>query len=127
MPRLKWLLVAVLAAVGGAAGAETPPPNASYFADCLSSAASGRSYDRDGRYLRFACYGDVAKAFFEALGRRPLDAAYEELSPTVVRRFTEKPVKDKIGLDYCRRSSTESPASEYGCVLTFPAGAFLDH
>lgn len=101
MPRLKWLLMAVLAGVCGAAVAETPPPNASYFADCLSSAAAGRSFDRDGRYLRFACYGDVAEAFFEALGHRPPDVAYEEHSPTVVRRFTDKPVKDTIGLDYC--------------------------
>jgi len=103
------------------------PPNAVFFADCLATAATARSFDRDGRYLRFACYGTTAQTFYEALGRRPPESAYEEQHDGAVFRFTEKPVKDTIGLDYCRRSPTASPAKAFSCVLIYPAGAFLDH
>jgi len=109
-----------------AAHAESAPPNAAFFADCLADSATAKSYDRDGRYLRFTCQGKTAQAFFEALGRRSPDVAYEEARGQEVLRFTEKPVKDTSGLDYCRRSSGPSASEEFSCVLIYPAGAFLD-
>lgn len=125
---MRTVLIAGLALLfqSTSALAEPAPPNAGFFADCLATAAIARSFDRDGRYLRFACYGPTAKAFYEALGRRPPEVAYEEQHDGAVFRFTEKPVKNPIRLDYCRLSDTALPAQAFSCVLIYPAGAFLD-
>ncbi|MBA3810817.1 MAG: hypothetical protein H0X27_04060 [Caulobacteraceae bacterium] len=125
---MRTLLVGGLLAVvsRGPALAEPAPPNAAYFADCFAGSAAARTFDRDGRYLRFACHGETARVFFEALGRGPPGAAYEERHDGALFRFTEKPVKNTIGLDYCRRSPAGEGAEEYACVLIYPAGAFLD-
>ena len=126
---MRTVLIAGLALLiqSPSALADPAPPNAVFFADCLATAATARSFDRNGRYLRFACYGTTAKTVYEALGRRPPELAYEEQHAGAVFRFTEKPMKNTIGLDYCRWSGAALPAQAFSCVLIYPAGAFLDH
>ena len=100
--------------------------NAQLFAACFADAAATRSYQRQGRYLLFTCRGAAAQSFFDRLGERAPDVAYEETRPDGVYRFTQRPKKDTTGLDYCRQTPPAAPSSETICVLTFPAGTFLD-
>ena len=103
------------------------PPNAELFAGCFAAAAAAHSYVRDGRYLLFTCNGPAAQAFFDHLADRPPGKGYEETRPDGLHRFTERPKKDTSGLDECWRLAAPAAGQpEFGCTLTFPAGAFLD-
>ena len=103
--RMVLCLLCFVAAISDAAVfADPAPANANYYAECLSASPHAKSFDRDGRYLRFACYGDGARAFFDALGRRAADVAYEETRNGDVFRFTERPKENVFGLDYCREA-----------------------
>ena len=101
------------------------PPHADLYLACIAQAASVRSVMRDGRYLILSCAGEPAHNFFDALGARPPKVAYEETRPTGVFRFTERPRKDTVGLDFCSRDLAQ-PEAGYACTLTFPVGSFLD-
>lgn len=102
-------------------------PNARYFANCLSDSAAHSTYDRDDRYIRFACYGTVAKAFYDALGQRAPGKTYEVVQADRRWRYTEIPKEDTFGLDGCWQSIVSASGEEpYGCMLLYPAGAFLD-
>lgn len=124
-------LVTGLLATNAASGAEPSRApestnNAPLFAACFGDAAATSSYVRQGRYLLFTCRGAAAQVFYDRLGRRAPDVAYEETRPDGVYRFTERPKKDTTGLDYCRQAPSGAPPVETLCVLTFPAGTFLD-
>ena len=125
---IRTIALALVGSILGfsSATAADAPPNATYFADCLANAANAKSYDRDGRYLHFSCHGNIAKAFFDALGRRAPEDAYEETHDATLYRFTEKPDKDITGLDYCRGPEANGTQTDYICTLIYPAGSFLD-
>lgn len=102
-------------------------PNAHFYLDCMANAAAHSTYDRDAGYLRLGCYGAPARTFFEALGARPSGKTYDTTQDGKHWRFTQIPKKDLYGLDGCWQ--VVAPASgepEFGCLLIYPAGPFLD-
>ena len=130
------LTATLLAAAGLIAGLASPasavdaqpvpaPKNARLYADCLADAAATDSIQRQGRYLLFTCKGAAAERFFDQLGARQPDVAYEETRADGLYRFTERPKKDTAGLDYCRRQAPEAGGGS-SCVLIYPAGSFID-
>ena len=102
-------------------------PNAHFYTDCMADAAAHSTYDRDARYLRLGCYGAPAKAFFEALGARPPGKTFDTTQGGKHWRFTQIPEKNLYGLDGCWQVVAPSPGeAEFGCLLIYPAGSFLD-
>lgn len=138
--RLLLALLLALAAPAPAA-AQGPPPHARLYAACFADAAARETYAvpatgyaASRRYLELTCQGDPARALFEALATRPPAKRHEETKAVAgaaepaVTRFTEKPVKDTQGIDWCTRTPPATPDGQaaYACTLIYPAGSFLN-
>ncbi len=102
------------------------PANAKFYADCLADSIASKSYDRNGAYLRFTCYGAAAQAFYEALGPWSGPKGWERTTGGMSYRFTAEVKKEDSGsgVDRCWQAPAGNPA--YGCLLVFPAGKFID-
>jgi hypothetical protein len=102
------------------------PANARFYADCFADSTANKSYDRNGAYLRFTCYGAAAQAFYEALGPWSGPKGWERTVDGMTYRFTAAVKKDDSGsgVDRCWHAPAGNPV--YGCLLVFPAGKFID-
>lgn len=103
------------------------PPNARYYADCISqSAATGdfrRASDGGGdELILFTCTGAPARAFYDALGpwSARLGSAFDYQGRGY--RSTAKVVANMFGVDSCSAAA----GADHRCVITFNAGDFLD-
>ena len=103
------------------------PPNARYYADCISqSAATGdfrRASDGGGdELILFTCTGAPARAFYDALG--PWSARIGSAFDHDGRRYrsTAKVEANMFGVDSCSAVA----GADHRCVITFNAGDFLD-
>lgn len=140
---MRLLLAAALAlAIAAPAAAQSlPPPHARLYAACFADAAARETYAvpaagyaASRRYLELTCQGDPARALFEALATRPPARRHEETrvlpgaAEPAVTRFTEKPVKDTQGIDWCTRTPPAAADGQaaYACTLIYPAGSFLN-
>jgi hypothetical protein len=97
---------------------------AAFFEACIADSGARHATLRDGAYLHFVCAGAPARAFYERLGRLAPDKTFVETREARTWRYTTKPKKDTVGLDFCveDRSAAE-PA--YSCTLIYPAGPIL--
>jgi len=122
---MKFLLLAGALLVLGwrPAGASNLPSNAAFYTECLKAALQSQAIDRDGPYLRFACYGETAEWFYNALGRRDADVLREKDYSGDTIRFAEF-TDTATGGTYCRRSTHS--AQQYACSVSVRAGSFLD-
>ncbi|HEX3653507.1 MAG TPA: hypothetical protein VHU18_11865 [Rhizomicrobium sp.] len=81
------------------AGASNLPSNATFYTECLKSALQSQAVDRDGTFLRFACYGETAEWFYNALGRRDVDVQQKRIIPVThsdSRRLWIRPQEERI-------------------------------
>lgn len=110
----------------GSVTAASTPPNAVYFTKCLEAALQTKAVSRSGPMLQFACYGETAEWFFNALGRRDPDALTEKNYGGDIYRFVDRMDSGAPNVNYCRRAAKAAPEQQYACLLFFPAGSFLD-
>jgi hypothetical protein len=97
------------------------PAQARYYADCLAAAVRVQSFDRENNTLRFHCSGSEAQRFYDGLDSwsRAHDSQLSDAGRTL--RFTQRPVQDVSGLDFCWRTD----AGAYGCTIVLNVGEFL--
>ncbi|WP_395647972.1 hypothetical protein [Terricaulis sp.] len=116
---------APLAPAGPPSLAITPgqpaPPQARFYAGCISQATQSSSYDREQDLLRFHCSGELAHAFFDALGPYSAAAQSEMQGDGRTWRFTARLQQNPTGADYCWRDA----ANGYGCTVVLNVGEFL--
>lgn len=110
----------------GFAMAASAPANAVYFTKCLDTALQTKAVSRNGSVLQFACYGETAEWFFNALGRRDPDVISEKNYGGDIYRFVDHVEGTPANVNYCRRTEKAAPDQQYACSLFFPAGSFLD-
>jgi hypothetical protein len=104
------------------AAGQPAPPQARFYADCITQAAAGRTYDREGSTLRFRCSGGPAQAFYEGLAGWSAKAGSERTGEGRTWRFTSPMERDPSGLDFCTRDA----AGDYSCTVVLRVGEFLD-
>lgn len=97
------------------------PPQSRLYAACISQATQNSSYDREENLLRFHCSGELAHAFFDALGPYSASAQSEMQGDGRVWRFTQRLERNPTGVDYCWRDA----ANGYGCTVVLNVGDFL--
>ena len=129
-------LVVAFGALSLAACATTPPPGpatlnvdpgqpapaqARLYAACIVQSAQTQQFDREGRWIRFHCGGDVAHVFYDALGPFSARIHSERTGAGRTWRFTQVMQHDPSGLDYCWRDD----AGGYGCTIVLAAGDFI--
>lgn len=120
-------LLAASALAGGGSAAGTPaPPNSVYFTQCLEVALQAKAVSRNGPLLQFACYGETAEWFYNALGRRPPDVLSEKTYGDDTYRFVDHVGTQADDMSYCRRAARAAVEQQYACMLLLPAGSFLD-
>lgn len=108
-----------------AAPGETAPVQASFYADCIAQAASAKSYDREGRTVRFHCSGAPAQAFYEGLDAYTASRDGTQISAEGrTWRYTQAIHRDPSGLDYC--SASDGPTPDFACTIVLNVGAFLE-
>jgi len=110
----------------GVVSAANAPPNAIYFTKCLEVALQTKAVSRSGPLLQFACYGETAEWFFNALGRRDPDVLTEKNYSGDAYRFMDHLEGAPTNINYCRRAEKAAPEQQYACSLFVPAGSFLD-
>jgi len=102
------------------------PQNSVYFTKCLDAALQTKAVSRNGPVLQFACYGETAEWFFNALGRRDPDVVNEKNYGGDAYRFIDHVEGTPSNANYCRRAEKAAPEQQYACSLFFQAGSFLD-
>ncbi len=104
---------------------EMAPPQARFYADCISQASGNRAWQRaqndDSTLLLFTCTGAAARAFYEGLEARSAAIGSEFTANGRTFRSTEVVQRNLFGVDYC---STDG-RGDYACVITLNTGAFL--
>lgn len=97
------------------------PPQSRLYAACISQATQNSSYDREANLLRFHCSGELAHAFFDALGPYTASIGSEMQGDGRIWRFTQRLQQNPTGTDYCWRDA----ANGYGCTVVLNVGEFL--
>lgn len=136
------LAVAALAASVAVSGCATTPdapmgppdftpvptraePRAKLYADCIAQSATtgayGHAQDPDTDTILFTCTGAPARAFYEGLAARSAAVGSEVVSGGRTYRSTNAVIRNLFGVDYCSTGG----GSDFTCVLTLNAGAFL--
>lgn len=97
------------------------PVQARLYAACIAQSNQTQQYDREGHWLRFHCGGDIARAFYDALGTYSARIHSERTGAGRTWRFTQVMQRNPSGLDYCWRDD----AGGYGCTIVLAAGEFI--
>jgi hypothetical protein len=135
-PKITCLGLAALALTACATGGEGPsgprslaeaqgreaPPQARFYADCITEAATSRTYDREGSTLRFRCSGAAARAFYEGLAAWSAKAGSQYEEGGRIYRFTSPMERNPSGLDFCWTDG----GGEHRCTVVLRVGEFLD-
>lgn len=100
---------------------EPAPTQARFYVDCITQAAGGNTFDREGNVLRFHCDGDVAQRFYDGLAAYSAEIGSQYEADGATWRFSAAIRENPSFVDFCRRTS----AARYDCTVVLNVGEFL--
>jgi len=103
------------------AAGQPAPPQARFYADCITQASNANTYDREANVIRFRCDGDVARRFYDGLGPWSAEIGSQIEDANRVWRFSSVIRENPSFVDFCWRE-----ADRYSCTVVLNVGEFLD-